>query len=221
MDKTQVLTKWNWTDTLILLFALIPICFALIRYADLPGELAVHFNSNWEPDGFQSKATFIVWFSLLTLALPILMKWMPRLDPKRDNYVKFNPFYHFFRLIIGIFLSAIYMMTILYNLGYDISMHLITYVLLGALWILLGNSMGQIRPNYMFGIRTPWTLANEEVWRKTHRASGPLWMLVGLLFIVTAFQDIIPMIYVIGLGIVISVIIPFIVSYWYFSKLKK
>jgi len=46
--------------------------------------------------------------------------------------------------------------------------------------VLLGNVMGQVRHNYFVGIRTPWTLADEEVWRRTHRMGGRLFVLGGL-----------------------------------------
>lgn len=48
------------------------------------------------------------------------------------------------------------------------------------LFVVVGNVLGQIRPNFFVGIRVPWTLADEEVWRRTHRLAARVWVLGGL-----------------------------------------
>jgi len=56
-----------------------------------------------------------------------------------------------------------------------------------VLFVVIGNYMGTIRSNFFFGIKTPWTLSSDEVWRKTHRLGGALFILAGLSFIGAAF----------------------------------
>jgi uncharacterized membrane protein len=50
----------------------------------------------------------------------------------------------------------------------------------GLLLATLGNYLPKTRYNYVMGVRTPWTLADERVWDQTHRLAGPLMMLGGL-----------------------------------------
>ena len=58
---------------------------------------------------------------------------------------------------------------------------------MGIMFILLGNYMPRIRPNYTFGIRTPWTPASETVWKKTHRVGGYVFVLSGVIIVVCSF----------------------------------
>ena len=59
-------------------------------------------------------------------------------------------------------------------------------ILLGLLFVFLGNMMGKIKPNYFFGVRTPWTLADPDVWNRSHRLAGRLFFLAGLVTILSA-----------------------------------
>ncbi len=69
-----------------------------------------------------------------------------------------------------------------------------TFILagVGAMFVLIGNQLGKSRSMYLIGIRTPWTLASEEVWIKTHRLAGKLMVAGGLLLIVAAFLPLPP-----------------------------
>jgi uncharacterized membrane protein len=58
---------------------------------------------------------------------------------------------------------------------------------MAGLFLILGNSFGKIRPNYFVGLRTPWTLNNEEVWMRSHRFTGRLWVIAGLAMIPCVF----------------------------------
>src|SRR5205809_2888913 len=56
------------------------------------------------------------------------------------------------------------------------------FVTMGLLFAFLGNNMYNIKPNYFAGLRLPWTLENEENWKKTHQLAGRLWFFGGLFF---------------------------------------
>ena len=72
-------------------------------------------------------------------------------------------------------------------MDYNVNAGRLVSVSIGLLFIVLGNYMGQIRHNYFFGIRNPWTLASDKVWVKTHRRGGWLFIILGLIFIITGF----------------------------------
>ena len=55
--------------------------------------------------------------------------------------------------------------------------------ILGVLFIVFGNYFKTIKANYFIGIRTPWTLENENVWKKTHTMAGKLWFIAGLIIV--------------------------------------
>jgi uncharacterized membrane protein len=81
-------------------------------------------------------------------------------------------------------MTAVYFITGLNALGYDVPVSLWVPGLVGILFIVIGNYMGKIRPNWFMGIRTPWTLSSEEVWNKTHRFGGRVFMAGGALMII-------------------------------------
>ena len=91
----------------------------------------------------------------------------------------------------------------------------------GLLFILIGNVMGRFKHNYFVGIRTPWTLANEEVWRKTHRVAAPIWVLGGIINILLAFTETnFKGIWFVAIVAVIS-IVPIVYSYIVYQQIIK
>ncbi len=93
---------------------------------------------------------------------------------------------------------------------------------IGGLFIVLGNYMKTIKPNYFIGIRTPWTLENEEVWKKTHRMASYLWFWGGLAMIVSIL--LLPPntgTYLFMVIVSMISIIPIIYSYKIFKKIQK
>lgn len=210
--------RWKWVDLLILAVAAVPILLAIGFYDRLPESLAVHFNLRGEADGYQGKLSFLLTYGLLMTVMPWLMKLLPAIDPKRENYAKFNDIYELFRLLITLVLSGLLGIVIAYNLGYQVRIQMIVLLIIGGLWIIIGNYLGRIRFNYFVGIRTPWTLANEEVWRRTHRLAGPLWMEAGLIAILAAFLPGIVAVWGLGIALGLSVVIPTVFSYLFYRQ---
>ena len=105
----------------------------------------------------------------------------------------------------------------------DVSMTMkFVFVAMGLLFALLGNNMYNIKPNYFAGLRLPWTLENEENWRKTHHLAGRLWFFGGLIFAVTAFFISNNLIGYIAVSMVaILIIIPVFYSYNIYKNSKQ
>ncbi|RAV05635.1 SdpI family protein [Paenibacillus sp. YN15] len=212
--------KWNRKDVAMLLIGLIPAIVALLNYSKLPSQMATHFNANNEVDGFMARPVAVVMLLFLGVGVPLLLKVARKVDPKAGNYAKFEGVYEMFRWVMSIFMMTVGLFLVMYNLGYDLNVKLFTSPLIGLLFLILGNVMGKIRFNYTFGIRTPWTLSNEEVWRKTHRMAGPIWMAAGVVMVVGAF---VPGSWSLPLTlstIAVIVVIPTVYSYWLHRQLK-
>lgn len=179
--------KWGKMDFISLIIILIPIALSVFLYNRLPDQLAVHFGINGTADGYQNKFTFLLSSVLFLIGVPLLLKITRYIDPKNKNYDKFESTYDMFRLILTAFLSVLYITMILFNLGYAVNIQMIVLIGIGLLFMYLGKSMSRIRYNYTMGIRTPWTLASEDVWQRTHRFAGPLWLIGGIVIIILAF----------------------------------
>lgn len=213
--------KWNRMDWVILVIALIPIVFAWSVYDRLPDTIVTHWNIKNQPDGYMSKNQGLLVPSLLGIGIPFLMKVLRRIDPRRENYEMFAVTYDIIRLAVTVLLACVMVFLVLSNLGYDVDSSRVVPLLIGGIFMVLGNYMGRIRFNYLIGIRTPWTLASEEVWRRTHRFAGPVWFFGGLLALLCAFlPEAIPS-YALFVVIVATALIPTVYSYLAFSKEKK
>ncbi|WP_235947710.1 SdpI family protein [Paenibacillus glycinis] len=210
----------NKREALYLLIGLSPAIGALILYNRLPDTMATHFGPGNEVNGTMDKGWAILVLALLGL-VPLLLRVSRSLDPKRANYRNFGRAFEVTRLGVTLLLGAAGWAMVAYNLGYHVDMRKIVMIALGLLFAVMGNYITQVRQNYMFGIRTPWTLANEEVWRRTHRIAGPLMMLGGFISLIAAFFDGTVPIVVFLSAIVVASLIPVVYSYVLFARLKE
>ncbi|WP_433744306.1 SdpI family protein [Falsibacillus pallidus] len=211
--KTNNHLAWNIHDLFIAFIALIPVILAAVFYKDLPNSVAIHFGVSGEPDNYTSKSSFIIVFFLMNLGIPLLMKFSKFMDPRKQNYEKFGKAYLMIRYLIALIIAAIGVVTLLFNLGYDVNIQMMVLLGIGILFIGIGNYMVQLRSNFFVGIRTPWTLTNDVNWRKTHRLAGPLWMGAGVILLICAFLPGKIAMFITITVVVIIALIPMIYSY--------
>lgn len=177
--------KFRWW---ILLIALGSLAGTVFIYPQLPETVATHWDAAGQVNGTGPRSVQLL-LGALPLGLYALLVYVPRLDPHRANYTYHEKAYTRFQLMLVLLLVGVNGAAIAYNLGFAVDIRRATLIPMGILFMVLGNYMGQIRHNYFFGIRTPWTLANEEVWRRTHRLGGYLFALSGLAVILSALVD--------------------------------
>ncbi len=146
----------------------------------LPERVPAHWNLRGEVDRYGSRLWGAFGIPLLNLAVYTGMLLLPLIDPRRENYPRFEGAYRLLRAALVTFLAGLYLLVLLAGLGYRVDVGRLVQVGLSLLFILIGNFLGQIRHNYFVGIRTPWTLASEEVWQKTHRVAARAFVLAGL-----------------------------------------
>ncbi|ALP36088.1 hypothetical protein ASL14_07810 [Paenibacillus sp. IHB B 3084] len=212
--------KWSFTDVLTTLIALSPAIGALLLYNRLPDVLASHFSFDNTADGYMNKNSSILMLVLLGL-VPLLLRLSRYMDPNRANFEKFAKAYEVTRVGTSLILAIAGWGMLLYSLNYRLQMVTIIYGVLGLMLLVLGNYLTQVQPNYTFGIRTPWTLSNPEVWRKTHRFGGPMMMLGGASGLVAAWVDGVAGTVIFLTGLVISVVAPILYSFLLYRKLNQ
>jgi uncharacterized membrane protein len=178
-------------------------------------QIPIHWNAAGEIDGWASKTFGLLLTPALTLGLTALFAVIPRIDPRGDNILRSWDAYRIIWIGTLVLMLCIQAITILAAFGREINAGFLIPAGVGLLFVFLGNSMGKIRPNYMFGVRTPWTLASEVSWNKTHRLAGWLFVALGLFMIAgAAFGE--GELWVWGLlaGIGLLLVITFGYSYW-------
>lgn len=171
---------------LIPVLAVAMVVFALVVFDRLPAEVPVHFDWNGETDVWMARWPGAFLLPAIALGLWLLLPVLRRIDPRRANYERFNDTWWLLLNVITLLLVAIHLMVLGVGLGWPVDMSRAPYVLLGLLFIGLGNYLPRLRSNWWMGIRTPWTLDSERVWRDTHRLGGRTFVIGGLLVLVAA-----------------------------------
>lgn len=180
-------TRANIT-TLILssLVCLLPISLALVVYNDLPEQIAIHWNSAGTPDNFAPKAVAAFGLPFLFLVINLFSKMILFNDPKRANTSQaMQQFATWMPPLLSLILVPI---TLFIAMGVNIPISLVVPVLVGIMLIIAGNYLPKSRQNYTIGIRLPWTLHNADIWNKTHRMAGYLYILGGIILVIGAFM---------------------------------
>jgi uncharacterized membrane protein len=180
IDTLKETLKKEWLAFILLAY---PFLFILLAWEKLPAQIPVHWNFEGEVDSFINKEYQIFFLPLFNVGIWLLLFFLPRIDPRYRHYLQNPKAFRTIRLAIVFILSLLNCTSFCIAIGYNINMVTAVYYSILLVFLVLGNSIVNIRSNYFIGIRTPWTLSNEDVWRKTHRFAGKLWIGLALFFI--------------------------------------
>jgi uncharacterized membrane protein len=160
---------------------LVTFVLTIAIYPTAPDRIVSHWNAAGQADGYMSKFWGLFLIPLIMTGLVALFAVLPRIDPYKKNYEKFRNYYDGFILLFILFMLAIQVQIILWSTGYQVSPNLTFPFLMGILFIYIGFLLGHAEQNWFVGIRTPWTLSSETVWKKTHELGGKLFKLAGII----------------------------------------
>jgi uncharacterized membrane protein len=192
--------------------------FSLAVYSRLPERVPLHWGISGEPNRYGSRLEGAFLMPALMLAFYILMRWYPSRDPRATNIAKFRGAYDSVVAATLAFLAGTHVVAIAGSLGWRVDMVTVVLVGLGALFVLLGNLLPRVRSNFIFGIRTPWTLSSDDVWTRSHRVGGYAMVVAGLVTIVCAFLARPVGIAIVIASAVLSRLIPIVYSYVLWSR---
>ena len=209
------------TEILPIFILLAAIFLSIWSYPALPAKVVTHWGFDGAANGWSSKEFHAIFFPALLFVMYAMLSLMPKFDPRAERYQDFVGVYIIMRNSILLVLFVTFIAATFSNLGYAVNIGGTVSGAIGLLMIILGNYFGKLKRNFFIGIRTPWTLSSENVWNKTHRLGGRLFMLWGLGLILAPWLNP-PLAFVIlfgGLLIVISWVT--IYSYLLYKKEKK
>ena len=217
--------KQNYKNIFIFsgILFLISIAVTLFAWNKIPADaqIPIHWNAQGEVDNYGSKTLGLLMGPGLILFITILLMAVPRLEPRIENLEQSEKAYKVVWGFIVSFMLGLHLITTSAALGQDINMATMMGFAMGILFMAIGNYLGKIRSNFMFGIRTPWTLSSEASWNKTHRLGGRLFFFIGLIVFVSAFfqRGDLSFGLLIG-GLFITLILTFSYSYWIWKQDK-
>ncbi|MEM7133261.1 MAG: SdpI family protein [Chloroflexota bacterium] len=184
----------NLRNVLILSGVVILAMFALSTYVwtQIPAgeQVCTHWNAAGECDDYGNKFVGIYLMPLIVTAVVGLFSFIPRIEPRAIHLAQSRKAYTAVWGIMLLFFFGLHSALMLEILGGTANIGFVVPILIGILFIVIGNYLGKVRSNFFFGIRTPWTLSSELSWNKTHRLGGKLFMLLGFAFIVGALVSI-------------------------------
>lgn len=211
------LFKKDWP---VLAIALLPLAYLATIWGQLPESVPMHWNINGEIDRYGGKPELLI-LVVIPLLIYGLFLIIPKIDPK-NKLAKMGNKLNSIRFVTTAIVSAL-MLIILYAVKNE-SIGNLNYIILaiGVLFAALGNYFQTIKSNYFIGIRTPWTLENETVWKKTHKLGGKLWFVGGIAIVVCSLMlnSELNIIVFLAITAVIS-IVPIVYSYLAFQEIKR
>jgi len=223
MSKEKNLLKITWkTEILSIIFVVVSFVASIYFYLNFPDKVPVHWNIYGNPDNWASKEFGAFFFPALILIMYVGLIFTPYLDPKREQYKNFADIYNIFRTIMTGFMTVIYFLTGFAGIGYNVQIGVWVPVLIGMLFIVIGNYMGKIKSNWMFGNKNMWTLSSEEVWNKSNRMGGKALIVGGLLMALDGLvNDYMWKTIIFVIAILVIILVPNIYSYIIFNQEKN
>ena len=156
---------------------------SLAVYSRMPATVPTHWDLVGRPNGWSSRQWGAWVMPLALLGMAVLVRFLPAIDPRGNNYSKFTGAFEGIIISVMLFMLGLHIIILMAALGYPVAMERVVPFGIGVLFVVIGNLLPRARPNWFVGIRTPWTLSSDRVWEKTHRFGGKVFVLAGVLIV--------------------------------------
>jgi uncharacterized membrane protein len=211
-------TRNNFKKELpILMVILLPILFIVLANNQLNCKAEI----NWIHTEYIQTRSMILIFMGVNLFIYCLLLFIQKIDPRKKNYEAFKSSFYRIRFIVSLFMTAIAGIIIASNIGIIMDELKILRISIFVLLAVIGNYIYSVKLNWFIGFRTPWTIDNEIVWRKTNQFGAKIMVVFSIIGLITTLipqKDGTGMIMFFSI-IVIMVLIPIIYSYRLHNKL--
>ena len=202
-----------WSATLVLAM----IVTNLIVGASIPADiqLPIHWGIDGTADRFAGKWAALALPVGVAAFVSLLFYAMPHLEPKQEGLSRSQGLYLWAWVSVLLIVALMELAVVLIALGWQVPINRLLVAGLGVSFVIIGNHLGKSRRMFLIGIRTPWTLASEEVWIKTHRLAGKLLLVAGAAMVLAAMAGGEPSLLaqVAIVGIAAATLVPSVYSY--------
>ena len=194
---------------------IVAVAFAItaLAYPSLPEVIPVHWNLAGEVDRTAPKFPGALFMPFVLLLAAITLEAAPKISPRGFEVDGESRGFRAIKVVSLASLLAVHAVTLAASVGLPVRMEAFIPVGIGLLFVLIGNYLGTVRRNFFVGIRTPWTLASDDVWFRTHRLGARMFVAGGIALMFTAFMQ--PRAIMVSLIAVLAVIVvvPVVSSY--------
>ena len=198
---------------------LLPILIGLILWNKLPDQVPTHWNAQGEVDGWSSKVFAVFGLPIVLFAVHWMCILVTSVDPKKQNIEGKVLWIVFW--ICPIISLLVGMLSYGAALGVEFKVDKIMLAIMGIMFIVIGNYLPKCKQSYTVGIKLPWTLNDEENWNCTHRMGGKLWVISGIILLLSMLLPTSAMAIVVLAVVGVSVLVPTVYSYLLFREKEK
>jgi len=200
---------------------ILAVFLSFAAYPMLPNTVPIHWNASGEADGFGPAWSGAFIFPLVMAFVLLMFALIPKIAVFKKNLKAFEKQYWLLSLVIQLFFLIFYIVTLLPNFGFKAALSQLFSLPLAFMFIAIGLLMPSFKRNFFVGIRTPWTLASDKVWKKTHDFGGTLFLAAGIVSLALPF--LIPEQAILSVVVVVlaAAIATVIYSFLEFRKLEK
>lgn len=208
------------TAIAITALSLLMLAAGILLSARMPAQMATHWNSAGQPDGYGGAFTALYLLPLMTLGLGLMILFLPAIDPLKRNIALFRKEWNGMVLVFAVFMAWVHGASLAWNLGLRINMSLMLMPAMGLLFFYIAWLLPRSRRNWFLGIRTPWTLSSDTVWEKTHRLGSWCFAIAGVIVLASllmgeqGFLLMMP-------ALLIAALIPVVYSYLLYREENK
>lgn len=208
---------------LMIILAILPLAMVLAVYNKLPGLVPMHWGIDGSVDRYGEKSELFL-LAGINIFMAVLFYVMPKIDPKRRNYDRFQASYEWIILWTMGFMVVMMGLTLAETM-YPGTLNIGKWVcvMVALLFISIGNMLPKIKRNYFTGVKTPWALSSDTVWNKTHRLGGKCFVLGGFLMLISAVAGSGKAMFAMTMMVAVFIcVIPMAMSYiWYQREAKE
>jgi len=191
----------------------------ILAYPQLPPVVPIHWDAHGQVNGWGPKWSLFFYGPGMMLGIILLVSALPWLSPKKFEVDSFRCTYLYIMVMIVAMLAYCQLLIVISALGVALD---VSRAIEGGVCLmiaLLGNVLGKVRRNFFVGIRTPWTIANEQVWNATHRLGAKTFFaggLLGLVAVILRAPFWLPV-----TAVIVAVLIPVIYSLMFYKQLER
>lgn len=160
----------------------VAIFLSVFTYSNLSPEIAIQWN-NGEVTNTASKFLGIIIIPAVMIFIYLILSLLFKTGEKKRNPNNLSKRISIF--IVLLLLLSVHIVILASGLGFEINMDIVGGLIVGIATMVLSNVMPQAKSNFIFGLRTPWTLSNEKVWAVSNRFTGKILFFAGLLIFIS------------------------------------
>ena len=201
--------------TLILstLLCLLPILLGLALYEQLPAQLPIHFDFTGNPDNYAAKPFAVFGLPVFMALINFICHSTVRFD-KKTTEASPVVLLAVTSWICPLLCNILMPITLFMGMGMDVPINFIVSLMVGLVFVIIGNYLPKVKPNRYMGIKLPWTFASEENWRRTHRFGGFVWVAAGIVILISCIFQ---LQWLMLVTLILSVLLPTVYS-WHLSR---